>query len=137
MLVILAGCGAINAKLLRTDPAGVHSFRVNAAYQDVYEKALSRAQACAQQATFGDNASVQGRLFTDRKRASISILNSNIYAGGALLTIDIAQADADETEVMVFYALRRHKPAALLVEDWIIKNSSGCPRGGSSLECGC
>jgi hypothetical protein len=137
LLIILAGCGPISAEQLRANPGGIHSFKVAGDYQAVYKKVLSHAQGCAQKAAFGENASIQGNLFADSKRSSISIVNSGALGNDTLFAIDIVQIDNDTTEVKVFYALHRYERMALLIEDWIKKNSKDCVRGKVVLECAC
>jgi hypothetical protein len=137
LLVALTGCGPITAEQLRANPSGVHTFKVNADYQAVYQKILLHAQGCSVQGAFGANALVQGYTYLDSKRASISITNSRAIGSSALFTIDIAHVDDNTTEVKVFYAVHRYAPTALLIEDWIKKNSPDCTRGKFVPECAC
>jgi hypothetical protein len=137
LIIFLAGCGATTAEQLRANAAGVHTFKVDAEYQEVYQKTLAHAQTCNQQAAFGNNARVQGYIFIEPNRSTISIANSNAFAVNMLFTIDIAQVEINSTEVKVYYALQRYKPTAHLVEDWILNDSNDCVRGKVALECVC
>jgi hypothetical protein len=137
LILVLAGCGPITAEQLRANPGGLHAFKVAGDYQAVYQKVLSHAQGCSKKSAFGENASVQGDTFIESKRSSISIVNSGALGVDTLFTIDIAQIDPDTTEVKVFYALHRYERTALLIEDWIKKNSKDCVRGKVVLECAC
>jgi hypothetical protein len=136
LLLVVSACAPATSDQLRADPAGVHSFMADGDYQAVYQKVLSRAQKCFEQAA-GGNMSVRGAVIPGSRSSTIIIENVRAVGAEMLFTIDISQSDADRTEVRVYYSSQRFRSAAATIEAWILKDSAECLRGRIFVECAC
>jgi hypothetical protein len=134
---LFAGCGPMTAEQLRASPAGVHTFRVDSEYQAVYAKVLERARTCYEHVGAAEDMTVKGDLARDAGRSSISVIEKRVFAAHPLFTIDMTQVGPAETEVNVYYSLRRFRPMAFLVQDWIESDSHECRLIKPVPECVC
>lgn len=135
--MLMCGCGQTTADMLRKNPAGVYSFTVDEDYQAVYRKTLDHAKNCYEGAVYGDNIRIRGDADAENGMARISIAYAGVLDVDMLFAIDIARLESNTSKVKVYYALKRLKPIAPLVEDWIKKDSHECQRSRVVLDCVC
>ena len=137
LIFLICGCAPPTADMLRKNPAGVYSFTVNDDYHAVYRKALDHAKNCYEGAVYGNTIRIRGEADPANGKARISIAHTRVLDVETLFAIDIARLESNTSEVKVYYALKRLKPVAPLVEDWIKKDSHECQRSRVVLECVC
>ncbi len=137
LIVLISGCASTTPRQLRESPAGVYSFKVNADYKTVYEKALLHARSCYALGTTDNTFIVRGNESPENRKSSISIARVRALYKETLFTIDVAQVDEVSTEVNVYYAQLRYKTAAMTVEKWIKQDSNECNMSSVVTECVC
>lgn len=108
----LSGCLPASKEALKGEAGGALSFEVPAGYQAVYRHLVPMMRQCMEWAWIGDNTGVRADLFTDTRKAEISVEGANMLLGKRVeLVVEIDAVSETASRVTVYQPGLREIPA--------------------------
>ena len=122
----VSGCATSNFEDLKNNPKKVERFEVAVPYQQAYGTIVREARRCFEMTGAGGAIRVTGEVFSDTKKAEVTLGRQTGIGNVADLAIDLRALGDSRTEIIAAY--QRDSTAGIVraMRAWLESNAKNC-----------